>query len=340
MKTEFPRVLLVDDFSGVHSNLLNLLNDEKIDNLLITSGDGYKKILYNNSHLNIIDMKNNSIEYFFQILRLSRNYDIIQFLNFYRFSIYINFLIILILKIFNKEVRYYAVGTDPSFLHGGKFLRHFAWHNNKPPKYSFFSKKIYFFLIKCVNIYVPNLSYSIGFEKLGYKTKKLFYPRFPKSLFKKNILFKNRDKVVYVPISREGFKGSNFISKACELIKTDSSLSDVTIKKSTRIEFKKYIENIYDCDFLIDQCLSSDYAMNSILALECGKTVLCGVSDDHLKWKGINPSNCPVVDILPNHNHIYEVLKKVIKNDNFADNDYYLEQFHGKKIILNQFFNK
>ena len=57
MKTKFPKVLLVDDFSGVHSNLLNLLNEEKIDNLLITSGDGYKKILYNNSHLNIVDMK-------------------------------------------------------------------------------------------------------------------------------------------------------------------------------------------------------------------------------------------------------------------------------------------
>jgi hypothetical protein len=190
------------------------------------------------------------------------------------------------------------------------------------------------------NIYVPNLSYSIGFEKLGYKTKKLFYPRFPSSTFKNKNKNKNKNKVLYVPVSREGFKGFSFINEACSLIKNDSSLSDVTIKKSTRIEFKKYIENIYNCDFLIDQCLSSDYAMNSILALECGKTVLCGVSEDHLKWKGINPSKCPVVDILPNENYIYKVCKKIIKNDNFADNDSYLEQFHGKKIILNQFFNK
>ena len=36
-----------------------------------------------------------------------------------------------------------------------------------------------------------------------------------------------------------------------------------------------------------------------------------------------------VVDIFPKKQA--EVLKKVIKNDNFADNDYYLEQYHGKK---------
>ena len=342
MKTEFPRVLLVDDFSGVHSNLLNLLNEEKIDNLLITSGDGYKKILYNKSHLNIIDMKNNSIEYIFQILRLSRKFDIIQFLNFYRFSIYINFLIILILKILNKEVRYYAIGTDPSFLHGGKFLRHFAWDNNKPPEYSFVSKKIYFLLLKMSNIYVPNLSYSIGFEKLGYKTKKLFYPRFPSSTFKNKNKNKNKNKkkVLYTPVSREGFKGFGFINEACNLIKKDSSLNNIIIKKSTRLKFSEYLNNIYNCDLLIDQCLSSDYAMNSILALECGKTVLCGVSEDHLNWKGISPSKCPIIDILPDKKNIYEVCKKVFENEEFLKNETYLEQYHGKRIILNQFFNK
>lgn len=334
------KILLIEDFSGVHLNLLNMLYDDQHDATLLTTGDGYKAMRYDALDLPISILHINPLRYFVQIIRHSNKSKIIQFINLYRPSIYLNLVLIFCLRCLGKEVRYYAVGTDPSFLNGGKYLRHFAWDNSSAPNYSNASRRAFWSIIDLVTIFVPNKSYAVGFEKKGIKVKKLFYPRFPPELVLKSL--KKRDGLfsIFAPVSRRGFKGYNYIEQACNELIYSYPENILTVKKTTRIPFADYLRSLANCDVLIDQCLSSDYAMNAILGMESGKTVLCGVSIEHLKWAGIKDNECPVIDILPDVENIVQKCRTVLKTGRVEKGaNTYLDKYHGKKIILTQFFS-
>lgn len=333
------RILLVDDFSGVHLNLLKMLFDAGHEARLLTSGDGYKAMNYHELNLPVTNLSKNSVKYFFSVLRYIRKVKIIQLINLYRPNIYVNFFLILCLKLMRKEIRYYAVGTDPAFLKGGEFMRHFAWDNFFPPKYSFLSTRLFWCISRTVTLYVPNKSYALGFELSGVDVKKLFYPRFPRQLSLQAELQKIVPSIVYAPVSRRGFKGYNYIESACETLIREYPTDILRVHTTSRIPFIDYVSKIRECHILIDQCLSSDYAMNAILGLECGKIVLCGVSSDHLDWAGIAPEECPIRDILPDANNIVAACKLAldsVQSDNSYDD--YLEKFHGSTLVLKQFF--
>lgn len=337
---KYRRILLVDDFSGVHLNLLKMLCDDKYSATLLTSGDGYKEMKYDDLNLPIAKLNFNSWSYLIKLLKYSHNVDLVQFINLYRPNIYANLFLIFILRILGKEVRYYAVGTDPSFLLGGKYLRHFAWENSNTPNYSWLSRKAFRSIINMVAVFVPNKSYSIGFEKMGLETKQMFYPRFPLELGLKRENQTGEASVIYAPVSRRGFKGYDYIEAACNNLELEYPQNMLIVRKTTRIPFKDYINNVKNCDILIDQCLSSDYAMNAILGMESGKVVLCGVSIEHLKWLGIQPDECPVIDILPEVQNIYKVCKGILKAEESENSfDLYLEKYHGKGTVLSQFFS-
>ena len=125
--------------------------------------------------------------------------------------------------------------------------------------------------------------------------------------------------VIYHGMTRKKFKGTDYIIKA--LNKLEKSHGDLVVKIiiTEKIPFNSYYKILSKCNILIDQCKSQTYGMNAIIGLGMGKVVLSGAEPKAVSVFGFG-NNCPVINIIPNVNQIYEVLKNIVENPNQIQN--------------------
>jgi hypothetical protein len=309
------KVLLVGEFSGVHTNLRLGLLKLGIKARLLADGDGYRSFpsdhkinpfrgSFTGKVLNIINMLINIKNFI--------NYDIVQFISpfalpwyFYYFGIFH------ILFNRNKRIVYYACGTDPAFLKSKRMLKYHPFDNEKSheyPNYNKYQLKVYDWFIQNVNIIIPsNYTYSIGYRGNYNSTHPILLPGKNE---RPNINISQNEKIVIIyGITRKNFKGSYHIEKALQDLHNKYH-GRVEIKIIEKLSFNEYYSFIQQADILIDQCKSYDYGMNAVFALENGLIVFSGAETSATHF--LKLKSCPVINITPDDSQIFNEIEKVI----------------------------
>lgn len=313
------KVLLIGEFSGVHTNLKKGLVKLGHEVFFASDGDGYRNFTSDfpiapSTKSGVLGVFCNLIHIIFNIRKLI-GYDVVQFI--FPFSIpsyYYQFGVFNIIKKFNKKIIYYACGSDPQFLTTESKFEYFPLDDTTSKDYPSFQTKhhkIFNEFMNAVALVVPSMyTYSFRGDNDFKKTSPIPLPGSGNIIDKDDLVINKRVKILF-GISRRDFKGASFILDALKQIERDYK-DCVEINIVEKIPFAQYIKLLKESDILIDQCKSYDYAMNAIFAMEKGTIVLSGAEKDALNYLGIK--KCPVINIKPNTKDIYAKIEQVINN--------------------------
>lgn len=117
--------------------------------------------------------------------------------------------------------------------------------------------------------------------------------------------------VFYHGINRPGFKGSKYILEAFDRMRTEHA-ADAEFIVADRVPVNEYLDVLRGVNVLVDQSLSYSYGMNAIIAMAMGRIVMSGAEPETLATYG--GSHCPVINITPDATAICERIRWIIEN--------------------------
>jgi len=324
------KILLFGEFSGLHTNLKEGLEELGHNVLLVSSGDGEKNI---KRDIDIsVEERNLSrkIKKYYsnrKTLKSLTNFDVVQFINPYikpktTLYSYLN----IINK--NKKIVCLACGDDinvSNFIKSGGMSKYSPFdveiENNKPLPYdSFIHKTVQKKILRKMDIIIPTVfEYAEAYRQSEFINKISKTIPFPINTNK--IKFINNEIngkiIIYHASNRPITKGSSYIIEAMKIIEKKYP-NDVEIISAAYLPLNEYLETINKAHIIIDQCRSYSYGMNALYSMAKGKIVLSGKEDECLKELGLNSS--PVINITPNVMHIVQQLEALIRNKNGLEN--------------------
>lgn len=116
--------------------------------------------------------------------------------------------------------------------------------------------------------------------------------------------------VVFHGITRKGFKGTNYISKAFDNL-AKKYPNDFEFIMAGNMPINEYKEALKRSNIIVDQCNSHGYGVNAAIALALGKIVLSGSEPEAIQELGAD--SCPIFNITPNVQQIEKTLLKVLQ---------------------------
>ncbi|WP_019415889.1 glycosyltransferase [Paenisporosarcina sp. TG20] len=317
-------ILLLGEFSGLHTNLKEGLEELGQSVLLVSSGDGEKNIKrdadisveYSNFPGKIKKYYSNR-----QILKNLKGYDVVQFINPYIKPKSTLFSYVDIINN-NKKIVCLACGDD---IYVSDFVKNGGMHkyspfddeikNNKSLPYdSLIHKIIQKKILNKMDLIIPTIyEYAAAYRKSDLKNKISKTIPFPINTKKIEYIQNkvNGKIIIYHASNRPITKGSSYIIEAMKIIKNKYP-NDVEIICAEYLPLNEYLETINKAHIIIDQCRSYSYAMNALYSMAKGKIVLSGNEDECLKELGLNTS--PVINITPNVFQIVQQLEHIIEN--------------------------
>ena len=346
------KVLLLGDFSSLHTHLAQGLRELGHDVQLYSNGDGWKKIPGNFRRLSAFDKANslllkvgNLLYQLILVLRLGK-YDIIQIINPYIFSnsrLANYFFSILRRK--SGSFAYIACGTDPYYIKSAESLDYFTMSTEDCAL--LFNRKDDVRInavLRNVDIVIPSAyDYYVGYRG---EIKNLGCPLFlPVEIIDfAGLDYDNKQPLrIYHGITRPKFKGSDYFTTAMKKLKANYP-NDVELVIKEKLSYTEFLDELKDCHVFLDQCNSYGYGMNAVLAASFGKIVLTGAEDAALGYLDVK-SACPFINAKPDSDQIYEELEKLVGNNR----EWYLEQskahynyvlrFHDRNKVAAQFIN-
>jgi len=360
------KVLLFGDFSGFHSALKSGLQELGISAKLAGSGDGFKKIPVDVNYYPAEKWKRNKLLFaglkqlsVFKKTKELSGFDVVQFIgptlfknSFPNYSWLFNKYIYRRVMRNNGNVFLVACGSDPVFHHLGKHSLSYnpldADHEYRNKKKVVSEKRIYIEwnkeLARSSSLVIPaSYEYLVGYKQLNGIN---LAPIIPMPImctdfkYKPNIISNNKIRIFH-GISRPGYKGTPLILKALERIKFDfTDCVDVIVREKLPLE--SYLKEVSQSNILVDQCYSYGYGMNALIGLCMGKIVLSGAETEHLTE--LNMDSCPVINIRPNIEHIYEQIKKIILDRKNITNlgkesRKFVEEHHDARIIAGKYLD-
>ena len=112
-------------------------------------------------------------------------------------------------------------------------------------------------------------------------------------------------------IIRPTFKGSSYIVEAMKRLQMElPELVDCRLVE--KLPYSEYLDHLDWCDILIDQACSFGYGMNGLLGLARAKVVLSGNEPEAELLLG---RVCPVINIRPKSEAILESIRKLVESD-------------------------
>ncbi len=140
-------------------------------------------------------------------------------------------------------------------------------------------------------------------------------------------------RIAHAPNHR-GFKGTEFVIEAVELLKKEGLLVElILIEGMKNTEVKKCLQ--FDADILVEQLIFTGHGLNGLEGLACGLPVISNLEDESYvlpfrRWSFFN--ECPIVSASPEI--ITEVLRKLVTNPSLRSElgtagRKYAEKYHG-----------
>lgn len=355
------KILLVGEYSGLHTYLTKGLIELGHKVHTISDGDGFKNFPRD------IDIAGSTTnKYLYTIGRfykewvgvnsLDSDYDIVQFMNpivFSRFGLP-ELLFDRILKRAPKSFllaagddsyywnayrqNFYKYSTHKNTLEIDEKSDTHVWESNR-------LKSLNKYLVDRVTGIIPCATeYRIAYSDQAKLMKLIPFPiNIQQFEYQENIYEKgSKIKILHGVITgREGFKGSNLINTALKKI-VDKYPNDVTYINTHNLPFAEYKEIMKTCHVVIDQANSYCPGMNALTAMAFGKVVMGGAEEEYLLDIGI--SSCPIINIQPDVDHIYEQVKWLLDNrENITDmgklSRDYVENYHDYKKVAARYID-
>lgn len=347
------KVLLVGEYSGVHTQLAKSLRENGVDVLTINDGDAYKKFkndinigyhFYSSKNIFFKRLLNlyyilllySGLQGIFQIFKFLseikklKNFDVVQLINpvaLSGFGSIVNIFFIRYLAKYNKNIFLCALGDDYYWVKGSIL-------NKK--QISMFTK----IKLKYIYEYLHPFMYKYGFlygflNKYAISKSKKIIP----GLYDYYFYYKDFDKCTdIIPILVEkkedikpfrfdgypikvfhGWQPKKEARKGNDLF--DQALMDLIKKHPLKVDYEivggvdynTYIQSFNNSVIFLDQCYSMDRGVNALLGMANGKVVLSGFVKQ-LEEKYNTQFNPVVVHVNPDVSDIFMKLEELILN--------------------------
>lgn len=341
-------VLLVGEFSGVHSELRKALEDRHFSVCLVSDGDSYKKFP---ADVLLIKPRNKTklgkyINYASTIFGLNgiisflssykkwrklKGFDIVQIINpapLQDFGIISNYLFLRFLFKNNKKVFLCALGEDYYWVKScleKKFrysaLDNFNQVNKKKYKYSLkhLTKKFKYlndFCIRHCNAVIPGLyDYFVAYEWSEKCVQTIPLPIDSKRVAVEPIDINGTGRLIIF----HGWQGGKELKKGNYIF--DNVMNRIVDKYNEKVEYRivrdvpysKYIELFSDCHIFLDQCYSYDKGVNALLGMAAGKVVFSGAEVEALDYYNFNfVDESPLINAEPNEALLFNQIEGLI----------------------------
>lgn len=366
------KILLVEDYSGVHANLKKALQKLGFEVNILGSGDSFKKLEYDFPLLkpkdNLYTDKYVIVRYIYRILqrvysffwlrtqyKRIMDYDIIQFIN-YRIGPFL-FEYRLIDKILSnhKKTILIAAGCDFYYKKEIKQLKYSPcescmqfdsnWHH-KCNHGNIESKEFQILFDKKVSTVIPmayDYYFTINQGSINKNKISQVIP-FPIDLdaIRFNEIGSNKKLLIYHPLNRVGFKGTPIIQNVFKRLKEKyNSVAEFIVKG--KMPLAEYLLFTQSVDIFVDQIYSQSYGMAAVIAMAQGKVVLSGLEDGIRSMDEKLYKECPIINIQPSEDSIYNKLEELIllSRDNLKDlgqaSRTFVEHYHDSNSIAKKF---
>lgn len=358
------KILLVGEFSGFHNGLKKGL--EKLGHTVKLAGspDGFKEIPVDINLWPNKKYKKSKIIYAlfkqFTILNRIKNlkgYDVIQFISPMKFNnslpVYgLNFNKYVYNKLLKQNNKSFLVscGSDPIYKMKG--IKHLDYNpiepnykkSNRNLSSSIEKKKLKWNieLASKINGVIPAFyHYEIGYKQTNKRINLSKVIQMPISTTEYSYQPNEVGKKIKIlhGITRSGFKGSGYIIEVLEKIEKNYP-DQVDIEIVERLSLNDYLGHVKNTNILMDQCNSYGYGINALIGMAYGKVVLSGAEDEVLDSLGVK--ECPVINIKPNVDDIYNKIENIVLNKNGIVNHgewsrKYVVEMHDSKVIAQKY---
>lgn len=349
------RILLIGEYSGVHSNLAYALRKLGHDVVVASDGDGWKNYQRDIEYV-FNDSKWSRVRHLLEVfLGKFKGFDVVQVINY-------QMLVLSAHKIFNELlINQILTGNKSFFL--GAYGDDYFWVNScieKQFKYSQFSHLKN--AINCVDeIHTNDLGklnntliarrangiiaglyeYYHAYDLAGYNKKLTFIP-FPIIIedhpYKKNNVAKGEKIKIFMGVQkhRSSWKGSDVLLKCLNEFVSNHP-DEVELFVAENVPFDKYKKMYSDCNILVDQLYSYSPAMNALNAMAQGKIILGGGEPECYALYN-EDENFPIINITPDEKQIQEALNSLLLNkDKFelmgkASHDFVLKHHNSINV--------
>lgn len=350
------KILLFGEFSGLHANLKYGLEQLGHKVTLVSNGDGSKQIggadIYLRSNYKNRFLRALSLRWKCLItLPLLRGFDVVQYITPYwlPFPKRMQLWYLKYLKKHNTKVFYNACGDDSLVSLNMLRLRYSpASAAVGAGEYSVFCRQVNHrnvqYTLRAYDTYdgIIASSYTYQLASANYHNY-LGYIPFPSIAVHDCIPFPSLDGTVkiFFGCNRPADKGASHILEALRRIEFEL-INQVQIELVRNVPYAEYVKLFNSCHIFIDQSSSYGYGMNALLAMVKGKVVLGGCEPE---MQDLLDRPCPVINILPNAQDIYDKLKELILNkEKLAkigyENYQFVKDVHEPVTIAQQYVDK
>lgn len=321
------KILLLGEYSGLHSNLKDGLIALGHEVVLAADGDGFKEISSDINYRPRLSGMAGRVERTIKIFSNYKNFtghDILQIINpFCLFSRNpISKLIYGFLFKNNAKSFLMAAGDDAYVWKFGLPSLRYSWaedflkYDLKSPQCFYQKRKaieLNDFVVKNVNGVIPiAFEYEVSYANCAKRLKTIPLPINLNKVQYTQI--KRKEKlVVFHGLNRYGFKGTRHVEEAFNILKRKYP-NDLDLIIDGNMPINKYLDLLSKVDVVIDQLNSYSYGMNAIYAMAMGKIVLGGAEPEALN--SLNIRSCPVINVKPSAESVVTAIEQLLDKRN------------------------
>lgn len=349
------KILLLGEFSALHKNLKEGLQELGHEAVVAAHGDGFKNIpadiRFDSDLSSFFGKIVGKIKPLYALNKLS-NYDVVQLINPFVFK----------QRLFPVKFFYRWIKTsnDKFFLLGAGDDAFFWKYGRNKLKYGPFDGFLEydhgcqdFYMDKAeafaFNEWVVDLTQGVIPIMYEYEASYMDHPkRLPTIPIPMNInrIKYNENKIgkkltVFHGLNRYGFKGTRHVEEAFEYL-SKKYPNDLELIIDGKMPLSEYLDVLARTNIVIDQMYSHSLGVNGVYALAIGKVVLGGAEPESLNSLGIEAS--PVINLNPNTQSIIEEVEKLLENRNQIpelgyESRKFAEQVHGHIKVAQQYID-
>ncbi|WP_281228043.1 glycosyltransferase [Flavobacterium aquiphilum] len=347
-------ILLFGDYSGLHNNLQIGLEKLGHSVKVASNGDGFKDlpsdISLGSSSPKLLGKIDRLIRPFLEINSF-QGFDVTQFINSNPLTVCkVNKILYEKILTFSKKNFLLACGDDPVFY---KNLDKFRYHPYSAieddgishiPTYSKTYANIHNFFVEKVDGIIPVMvEYAMGYRDYDKVTCTIPLPIDTDSIVCNENNLINEKIHFFHGLNRPFFKGTSIIEEALYKLKSNYP-DDVKVSIAGNMSKKEYLSVLNDANVVLDQCKGYSYGMNALYSLAKGKVVMSGSEPEALFELGIERNDCPILNIQPDVNQIYEQLLILLEKreqikDIGIESRKFVERYHDSKIIAKRYID-
>ena len=344
-------ILLFGEYSGLHNNLKIGLTKLGHTVKIAANGDGFKKLESD------ISLGSSSPKFYGKIERVIvpflkikdlEGYDITQFINSNPLTVCkANKLLSKKILSFKGKKFLLACGDDPVYYQNITNFRYHPYSSidndnmNHIPTYNKTYEDIHNLFVDGVDGIIPAM---IDYAD-GYRNHPKVKPTIPLPIDTESIIYKentiNSKIHFFHGLNRPFFKGTSIIEEALNRLESNYP-NDVKITIAGNMSQKEYLTVLDNANVVLDQCKSYSYGMNTLYSLAKGKIVMSGSEPEAIEELGISEGKCPIINIQPDVNQIYEqlvILLEKRKEISHLGNESrkFVKKYHDSELIAKKY---